>query len=65
MHAVGSSRHSDILVQRAPCPTHGLVPATKAVPSIRFPFLVFAVLRLLAHRQPYRCPACGMAVGRA
>jgi hypothetical protein len=41
------------------CPTHGSVTATKAVPKIRFPFVVWAVRRWIAQRGPYRCPSCG------
>ncbi len=41
------------------CPTHGAVTATKSVPKLRFPFLVWAVRRQLALRGPYRCPTCG------
>jgi hypothetical protein len=51
--------HTDLLVRSGQCPTHGLVQATKPVPRVRFPFLVFGVLRLWAMQRPYRCPACG------
>lgn len=57
--------HTALLVQTGRCPTHGMVQATKAVPTVRFPFLVFGALRLWAQRRPYRCPGCGSAVARA
>jgi hypothetical protein len=44
------------------CPTHGTVEATREVPRIRFPFIVFAVGRALAKRRPFLCPTCGSRV---
>ena len=57
--------HSEIVIQRGRCSTHGVVQATKQVPKVRFPFLVFGVLRILANLRPFRCPACGMKVTKA
>ena len=57
--------HTELLVQPGQCPSHGVVQATKSVPRIRFPFLVFGVLRLWALQRPYRCPACGGRVQQA
>lgn len=47
------------------CPTHGTVQATRTMPSPGFPFVVYAVRRLLAGRRPYRCPDCGAAVSES
>lgn len=41
------------------CPAHGEVMAQKVLPKVRFPFLVFLVLRWIAIAKPYRCPTCG------
>ncbi len=41
------------------CPTHGEVDATREIPGMGFPFLVYGIRRALAKRRPYRCPACG------
>jgi hypothetical protein len=44
------------------CPNHGTVQATRTVPRPSFPFVVYAVRRLLAARKPFRCPDCGSPV---
>jgi hypothetical protein len=44
------------------CPTHGHVTATREVPGPTFPFVLYAVRRYRARRQPYLCPACGKTV---
>jgi hypothetical protein len=62
---VAGNPHMDTLVHPGRCPAHGMVQATKQVPKVRFPFLVFGALRLWAHQRPYCCPACGTAVDRA
>jgi hypothetical protein len=43
------------------CPTHGPVIATKSIPKLRFPFVVWLVRRWIALGGPYRCPTCGQA----
>jgi hypothetical protein len=48
--------------QTGTCPTHGTVEATREMPRPGFPFVVYAVRRMLASRRPYRCPTCGEAV---
>jgi hypothetical protein len=45
--------------QTGMCPTHGRVEATREMPKPGFPFVVYAVRRLIAARRPYRCPTCG------
>ena len=40
------------------CPTHGTVQATRQIPAMGFPFIVYAVLRSLAKRRPFQCPEC-------
>lgn len=44
------------------CPTHGAVEGTREVPRAHFPFVVYAIRRLLASRRPYVCPSCGAPV---
>ena len=46
----------------AVCPTHGKVEATREMPKPGWPYLVYAVRRLLASRRSYRCPTCSEAV---
>ena len=43
------------------CPTHGTVEATREIPRMGFPFIVFAILRARARRKPFLCPECGGA----
>ena len=44
------------------CPNHGTVEATRQMPKPSFPFVVYAVRKYLAGKQPYRCPECGSPV---
>jgi hypothetical protein len=46
----------------ARCATHGLVQATRQIPEMGFPFVVYAARRYLARRRPFRCPTCGAAI---
>ena len=45
-------------VRTGTCPEHGEVEATKVVPGVRFPFIVWAVQRATSGLKPYRCPRC-------
>ena len=42
--------------------THGRVHATRDIPEMSFPFIIYGVTRLLAKRRPFKCPACGSPV---
>jgi hypothetical protein len=44
------------------CPTHGTVQAERRMPRPGWPYLVYAIRRMLAAKRPYRCPDCGMPV---
>jgi hypothetical protein len=44
------------------CPTHGRVEATREIPKMGFPFVVYAIWRAVAERRPFFCPDCGAAV---
>jgi hypothetical protein len=44
------------------CSTHGPVEATREIPKIGFPYVVYALMRAVARRRPFRCPECGAAV---
>ena len=44
------------------CPTHGTVQATREMPKPSFPFLFYAMRRLMTGNRPYRCPTCGTPV---
>ena len=48
--------------QSGQCATHGTVQGTRDIPTIGFPFIVYACLRSRAKRKPFRCPECGEAV---
>ena len=52
----------DLQTQTGRCATHGTVQATREIPGMGFPFVVFAALRAIARRRPFRCPQCGAAV---
>jgi len=41
------------------CPTHGQVQATREVPEMSWPFIVYGFKRLAARNKPYHCPECG------
>lgn len=44
------------------CSTHGAVEATREVPEMGFPFVLYAIWRAAAQRRRFRCPECGAAV---
>ena len=52
----------EVQTQAGRCATHGTVQATREVPEMGFPFVVYAVLRTVAQRRPFLCPECGAAV---
>ena len=54
-----------IQAQAGRCSTHGPVEATRELPEMRFPFVVYAIMRAAARRRPFRCPECGAAVRSA
>lgn len=41
------------------CPNHGIVQATKDLPKVSFPFIVYGVRRAVAAMAPAQCPQCG------
>jgi hypothetical protein len=52
----------EVQTQAGRCSTHGTVKATREVPEMGFPFVVYAIRRAVAQRRPYLCPECGTAV---
>jgi hypothetical protein len=50
---------TDTQTRTGTCETHGKVEATREVPRMGFPFIVYGVRRWLAKRRPFRCPQCG------
>jgi hypothetical protein len=48
--------------QAGRCATHGTVEATREIPRMGFPFVVYAIWRAVAQRRPFLCPECGVAV---
>jgi hypothetical protein len=42
--------------------THGTVEATREVPKMGFPFVVYAIWRAVAQPRPFLCPECGASV---
>ena len=53
---------TEIQTQAGRCSTHGTVQATREIPQMGFPYVVYAIRRAVAQRRPYRCPECGAAV---
>ena len=52
----------ELQTQTGRCADHGTVQATREIPKMGFPFIVYAIWRALAERRPSRCPQCGTAV---
>jgi hypothetical protein len=52
----------EVQTQPGRCPDHGPVEATREIPGMGFPFIVFAIWRAVARRRPFTCPQCGAAV---
>jgi len=53
---------TEVQTQTGQCVTHGTVQATREIPKMRFPFIVYAFWRSRAKRKPFLCPECGEAV---
>jgi hypothetical protein len=53
---------TEVQTQAGRCATHGTVEATREIPKMGFPIVVYAIRRAVAQRRPYRCPECGAAV---
>ena len=53
---------TEVQTQAGRCSTHGAVDATREIPTMGFPFAVYATWRAVAQRRPFRCPECGAAV---
>jgi hypothetical protein len=53
---------TEVQTQTGQCSTHGTVQATREVPEMGFPYVVYAVRRALAQRRPFLCSECGSAV---
>jgi hypothetical protein len=52
----------EIQTQAGRCSTHGTVQATREIPQMGFPYVVYAIWRSVAQRRPFLCPECGAAV---
>ena len=52
----------EVQTQAGRCPTHGPVVATREVPKMGFPFVVYSIWRAVAQRRPFLCPECRAAV---
>jgi len=53
---------TEIQTQAGRCSTHGTVQATREIPQMGFPYVVYAIRRAVAQRRSYLCPECGAAV---
>ena len=53
---------TEVQTQAGRCSTHGAVQATREIPKMGFPFVIYAIWRSFAQRRPYLCPECGAAV---
>ena len=54
--------HTETETRTGRCDTHGQVEATREIPRVRFPFVYYGMLRVLARRKPFHCPTCGSEV---
>jgi hypothetical protein len=52
----------EIQTQAGRCSTHGTVQATREIPQMGFPYVVYAIRRAVAQRRPFLCPECETAV---
>jgi hypothetical protein len=52
----------EVQTEAGRCPAHGAVQATREIPGMAFPFVVYAIWRAVAERRRFRCPECGAAV---
>jgi hypothetical protein len=52
----------EVQTQAGRCSTHGTVEATREIPKMGFPFVVYAIRRAVARRRPFLCPECGAAI---
>jgi hypothetical protein len=52
---------TEVQTRAGRCPAHGTVEATREVPAMGFPFVVYAIWRAVAQRRPFFCPECGAA----
>lgn len=50
---------------RGRCPNHGIVQATKEMPKVSFPFVVYGYRRVRAAMAPAQCPQCGAKLAKA
>ena len=53
---------TEVQTQTGQCATHGTVQATREIPKMGFPFIVYGPWRAIAKRRPFLCPECGTAV---
>jgi hypothetical protein len=53
---------TEVETQTGQCATHGTVEATREIPKMGFPFIVYAILRSRAKHKPFLCPECGAVV---
>jgi hypothetical protein len=53
---------TEVQTQAGRCSTHWTVQATREVPQMGFPFVVYTIWRAVAQRRPLLCPQCGAAV---
>lgn len=53
---------TEVQTRTGRCSTHGTIQATREIPRMGWPYVVYAIRRAVAQRRPYRCPECGAAV---
>jgi predicted RNA-binding Zn-ribbon protein involved in translation (DUF1610 family) len=56
---------TEVQTQTGRCAAHGTVQATREIPRMGFPFIVYAILRSRAQKKPFLCPECGASVETA
>jgi hypothetical protein len=52
----------EVQTQAGQCSRRGTVEATRELPEMGFPFVVYAIWRAVAQCRPFLCPECGAAV---
>ncbi len=48
----------EVQTKQGRCETDGSVQATREIPRLEFPFIVYAFLRWRAKKGPFICPVC-------
>ena len=53
---------TEVEIRTGRCAAHGTVEATREMPRVSFPFVLYAIRRAQARKRPFLCPDCGEPV---